>query len=123
LIKAVLTENRLRKDILNVNPNDEKKAVKAFAASNAENALKTKPKGYGADNPNIELLKLKNFTIGKKLKDEEVADPKGIETIAQLIATMSPFVTYLNGVVMPDDDDAASNSDEDDEAADTGEAE
>jgi uncharacterized protein (TIGR02453 family) len=40
LIKSVLSENRLRKEILNVNPNDEKKAIKAFAASNAENALK-----------------------------------------------------------------------------------
>jgi uncharacterized protein (TIGR02453 family) len=40
LIKSVLSENRLRKEILNVNTNDEKKAIKAFAASNAENALK-----------------------------------------------------------------------------------
>lgn len=121
LIKAVLTENRLRKDILNVSANDDKKAVKAFAASNAENALKTKPKGYEADNPNIELLKLKNFTIGKKLKDEEVADLTGIETIAQLIATMAPFVTYLNNVVMPDDDASSSDENEDEETLDVGE--
>lgn len=122
LLKAVLTENRLRKDILNVNANDEKKVVKAFAASNAENALKTKPKGYEADNPNIELLKLKNFTIGKKLKDEEIANPKGIETVSQLIATMAPFVTFLNNVVMPDDDASSSDIDEDEETADVGEA-
>lgn len=121
LIKSVLTEDRLRKDILKVNAKDEKKAVKAFAASNAENALKTKPKGYEADNPNIELLKLKNFTIGKSLTDEEIADPKGIETVARVIATMAPFVTYLNGVVMPDEDASGSDEDED-EGDDAGEA-
>jgi uncharacterized protein (TIGR02453 family) len=121
LIKSVLTEDRLRKDILKVNAKDEKKAVKAFAASNAENALKTKPKGYEADNPNIELLKLKNFTIGKSLTDEEIADPKGIETVASVIATMAPFVTYLNGVVMPDEDASGSDEDED-EGDDAGEA-
>jgi len=117
-IKSVLTEDRLRKNILNVNATDEKKAIKAFAASNAENALKTKPKGYETDNPNIELLKLKNFTIGKSLKDEEVADPKGIETIARLIGTMAPFVTYLNSVVMPDEDAPSNDEDESEEAGD-----
>ena len=42
--KRVLTDAALRKTILGGVPNDEKKAVKAFALQNAENALKTKPK-------------------------------------------------------------------------------
>ena len=127
LIKGVLSENKLRKDVLNVTANDEKKSVKAFAASNAENALKTKPKGYDADHPNIELLKLKNFTIGKRLKDEEVADTAFIEKVTKLISTMAPFVTYLNSVVMPDDDamssDEDENQDEDEGASNEAEAE
>lgn len=43
-IKAVLTEEGLRKEFLKNAPNNDAKAVKAFVASNAENALKTKPK-------------------------------------------------------------------------------
>ena len=43
-IKRVLTNARLRKEILGGISNDEKKAIKAFASQNAENALKTKPK-------------------------------------------------------------------------------
>ena len=43
-IKAVLTDAKIRKEILGGIPNDEKKAVKAFVAQNTENALKTKPK-------------------------------------------------------------------------------
>src|SRR2546423_1551695 len=44
LIRRVLTDAALRKKIFGGIPNDEKKVIKAFAAQNAENALKTKPK-------------------------------------------------------------------------------
>ena len=43
-IKAMLTDAGVRKHLLGGIPKDEKKAVKAFASSNQENALKTKPK-------------------------------------------------------------------------------
>jgi hypothetical protein len=44
VIRRVLTDATLRKKVLGGIPNDEKKAVKAFASHNAESALKTKPK-------------------------------------------------------------------------------
>ena len=43
-IKKVLMEDGLRSTFLKGVPKQEAKAVKAFVASNAENALKTKPK-------------------------------------------------------------------------------
>jgi hypothetical protein len=43
-LRQVLTEPQMRKQILGVSSNDEKKAVKSFADQNKENALKTKPK-------------------------------------------------------------------------------
>ncbi len=43
-LRRVLTEPQMRKVILGVTQNDEKKAIKAFAEKNKENALKTKPK-------------------------------------------------------------------------------
>ncbi len=43
-LRRVLTEPQMRKEILGVTQNDEKKAIKAFAEQNKENALKTKPK-------------------------------------------------------------------------------
>lgn len=48
--------------------------------------------GYEADNPNIELLRLKNFTIGRKLQDHEVVGPGALDRIASLVGTMTPFV-------------------------------
>jgi hypothetical protein len=49
--------------------------------------------GYDADNPNIELLRLRNFTIGKKISDDEVTSAHGLDTIVDLIGTMTPFVS------------------------------
>ncbi len=117
-IKAVLTAAALRKEFLGGIANDERKAVKAFVGMNTENALKTKPKGYEKDNPNIELLKLRNFTIGKKLKDEEVLGPGGLGRIGELIGILTPFVSYLNSVVMPDEE---PSEEEDEEGEDGGE--
>ena len=110
-IKAVLTAAELRREFFGGISNDEKKAVKAFVNMNTENMLKTKPKGYEKDNPNIDLLKLRNFTIGKKLKDEEVLGPGGLGRIAELIGILTPFVSYLNSVVMPDEEPSSEDED------------
>ncbi|KAL2217225.1 hypothetical protein M432DRAFT_549948 [Thermoascus aurantiacus ATCC 26904] len=101
-IKAVLNEAGMRREFFNGIPDDEEKAVKAFVSQNQENALKTKPRGYEADNENIELLRLRNFTIGKPLPDEVLLSPDAQDRIAELVGIMVPFVTYLNSVVMPD---------------------
>ena len=114
-IKAVLTAPALRKEFFGGIANDEKKAVKAFVGMNTENMLKTKPKGYEKDNPNIDLLKLRNYTIGKKLKDEEVLGSGGLGRIVELIGILMPFVSYLNSVVMPDEDPSSEDEDGEEE--------
>lgn len=43
-LKNILMDPRIRKECLKGVANDEKKIIKAFAAANAENALKSKPK-------------------------------------------------------------------------------
>lgn len=80
---------------------------------NEESQLTRAVKGYEIDNPNIDLLKLRNYTIGKKLKDDEVLGAGGLDRIADLIGILTPFVSHLNSVVMPDED---SSSEDDDEA-------
>ncbi|KAK1767670.1 hypothetical protein QBC33DRAFT_490911 [Phialemonium atrogriseum] len=93
---------------------DEESAVKAFAGANAENALKTKPKGFVAEHRDIELLKLRNFTVGKKIPDTHLTSADGQAKIAEVIGAMVGFqVTHLNNIVMPDpgQDDSESESD------------
>ncbi|KAI9843010.1 MAG: hypothetical protein M1837_006641 [Sclerophora amabilis] len=94
----------LRQEYLGQTSKDERKVVKAFIKHNNDNALKTKPKGFEKDHPNLDLLRLRNYTIGRKLEDSQVVGPLGLEQIAELMGTLTPFVTYLNGVVMPDND-------------------
>ena len=48
--------------------------------------------GYSADNPNILLLRLRNFTIGKNLADEEILGPGALVKIADMIGVLTPFV-------------------------------
>ena len=47
---------------------------------------------YPADHPNIEILRLRNYTIGRKLKDNEVLGSKGLDRICEIIKVMVPFV-------------------------------
>jgi len=49
--------------------------------------------GYGADHADIELLRLRNYTIGSKMADDELLGEGGIDRIAALLACMKPFVS------------------------------
>ncbi|QMW45022.1 hypothetical protein G4B11_008442, partial [Aspergillus flavus] len=89
-LKAVLGEEGMRRELFD-GVSDEEKAVEAFVNQNQESALKTKPKGYGLDNENIRLLRLRSFTIGRPLADEELMSPNAQDKIAALIGIMEPF--------------------------------
>ncbi|KAL6827367.1 hypothetical protein J3E69DRAFT_265185 [Trichoderma sp. SZMC 28015] len=90
--------------------------VKAFVAKNQENALKKKPMGYEVTHRDIELLKLRNYTVGVKIDDDLLSSDNAQAKLKEILRGLSGFVTFLNSVVMPDpnlDDD--ESDDEDDE--------
>ncbi|KAK0617075.1 hypothetical protein B0T14DRAFT_538715 [Immersiella caudata] len=93
---------------------DEEVVLKAFAKANAENALKTKPKGFIAEHRDIELLKLRNFTVGKKIPDSTFTSEGGQEELVEVVKAMVGFVSHLNRIVRPDpaDDDEESEEGE-----------
>ncbi|GAB7359898.1 hypothetical protein MBLNU230_g7425t1 [Neophaeotheca triangularis] len=122
-IKGVLMGDGVRKEFLAGAPKSDEKVVKAFFKSNSENALRTKPKGYDADHKDIELLRLKNYTVGRKLSDDEVTGREGIDRVAELFACLKPFITYLNSVVMPDEESSDSESGSESESEASGEEE
>ncbi|KAK1989015.1 hypothetical protein LZ30DRAFT_744633 [Colletotrichum cereale] len=103
----------------------EEGALKAFAETNKGNALKTKPKGYLADHRDIELLKLRNFTISKKIDDRIFTEEDAQDKVCEIIAAMHPFITFLNSIVMPDlnMDDEDDSEDEEDGDQENGDAE
>lgn len=62
--------------------------------------LKTSPKGYPADHPDIELLKLKSFVVMKSLKDAEVCEKNFSHHVKEAFSLMKPFKDYLNLATM-----------------------
>lgn len=48
---------------------------------------------FSMDHKDIDLLRLRSFTLGKKLSDEEVVGPKGLDRIAELVTWIEPFVS------------------------------
>jgi hypothetical protein len=40
-------------------------------------------------------MRLRNFTMGRKLTDDEIVGPGGLERVGELIASMVPFVSPL----------------------------
>lgn len=58
--------------------------------------LKTAPKGYPKDHPDIEWLKNKSFTVSVMLTDREVTDRKFIKTAAAVFKEIKPLNDYIN---------------------------
>lgn len=61
--------------------------------------LKTVPKGYTSDNPAIEYLKNKNFTVSCLLKDEAVAKKDFPGKALEIFQAMQPLNAFLNRAV------------------------
>ncbi|KAH6610586.1 glycoside hydrolase family 92 [Trichoderma cornu-damae] len=89
--------------------------VKAFVGKNQENALKKKPMGYEVTHRDIELLKLRNYTVGTKIDDDVLCGDDAQAQIRETLRGLFGFVTFLNSIVMPDpnlDDDESDDEEE-----------
>ncbi len=58
--------------------------------------LKTTPKGFAPDHPEIELLRLKEVVAVHALSDAAVLSDGFVGLIVQSFAAMKPFLDYLN---------------------------
>lgn len=64
-----------------------------------EHTLKTAPKGYPADHPEIEYLKLKSYTITIPLKPGDLKKPDGLKQVLNGFASIHPFVIFLRSAI------------------------
>ncbi len=64
-----------------------------------EEKLKTAPKGYDPGHNDIELLKLKSFTVIHRLKDKQLIDKKSVNEVVNGLTIMKPFVDFLNKAI------------------------
>lgn len=76
-----------------------KKFKESYGELSVENKLKRPPKGYDENNEAIEYLKLKGFTVFKKITDEEITSTNFAKTITALSETVKPLIDFLNTAV------------------------
>ena len=66
------------------------------------NELKTSPKGFSKEDPNIDLIRKKMFVFRKRYGDEEVLSPTFLKQLAQDFRTVRPFLDYMSSVLTTD---------------------
>lgn len=98
---------RIRKEIA-VNPNELRKLIhsKTFIDTFGElkgDQLKTAPKGFNKDHEAIDLLRYKQFLIGKSFTDQEVMAPDFYRKASETFKKMRPFFDYMSYILTTDE--------------------
>ncbi|KXK40878.1 MAG: DUF2461 domain-containing protein [Saprospiraceae bacterium] len=65
--------------------------------------LSRPPKGYDANDPAIEYLKLKSFTVTTPLRDDLITSPDLIKVVADIFRTIYPLQRFLNRALASDE--------------------
>lgn len=65
-------------------------------------AVKTAPKGYSKDHPNIDLIRHKQFIVTRSFTDKEVMSSDFLEQVVTTFQAMRPFFDYMSEVLTTD---------------------
>lgn len=81
---------------------DEKDFKKAFGGFVQEWAVKTAPKGFSKDHPNIDLIRLKSFVVWHKYTDAEVQAKGFKDKLVGHFELLRPYFDYMSEVLTTD---------------------
>lgn len=65
-------------------------------------ALKTAPKGFDKEHPEIKLIRMKQFIATRKFADKEVQDPNFAHAVNDTFQKMRPWLDYMSEVLTTD---------------------
>ena len=68
----------------------------AFSDLDREADLSRPPQGYEADNPALDYLKLKSFTVTAAVSDEELLNKDLVKKVIRHFEAMKPMIYFLN---------------------------
>jgi len=71
-----------------------------FNSLDEEEKLKTVPKGYDANHPQIEMLKLKSFTVTHYFTNDQLFHRDSALAVADGLKKMYPLISFLNHAVL-----------------------
>lgn len=97
---------RIREEIA-IDANDLRKVInsKTFKQTFGEligDKVKTAPKGFHKDHPDIDLLRFKQFLLVKKISDKEVFSENFHLLVNDTFKAMRPFFNYMSEVLTTD---------------------
>jgi uncharacterized protein (TIGR02453 family) len=78
---------------------DDKEFVELFGDFRSQDQLKVMPRGYGVDNENIDLLKLKSFIVSHQLKDKDLQKADCAAYIANVCSKIYPMNVFLKNAI------------------------
>tara|TARA_B100000575_G_scaffold264816_1_gene240903 strand:- start:10830 stop:11501 length:672 start_codon:yes stop_codon:yes gene_type:complete len=64
--------------------------------------VKTSPKGFNGNHKHIDLIKKKQFIFIKKLKENEVLDPRFQDQLVKSFISIRPFFDYMSEILTTD---------------------
>ena len=65
--------------------------------------LKTAPKGFPKDHPDVDLLQYKQFYVQKNFTDDEATSPDFVSKVVAAFQAMRPFFDYMSVVLTTDE--------------------
>ncbi|WP_417372272.1 DUF2461 domain-containing protein [Gelidibacter japonicus] len=74
----------------------------AFNGFSQDYAVKTAPKGFSKDDPNIDLIRLKSYFVVHKFSDTEVFSEDFKEKLISYYLLLRPFFDYMSDVLTTD---------------------
>jgi len=80
---------------------NDKTFVKHFGKLEGE-SLKTAPRGFDKEHPDIDLIRMKQFIVVRNFTDEEVLKPNFLEEINESYKAMRPYFNYMSDVLTTD---------------------
>lgn len=75
------------------------KAFNSKSQLETDHKLKTSPKGYPSDHPEIEYLKLKSFTVILHFKPSDLLKADASDKVVNGLASFVPFVAFLRNAI------------------------
>lgn len=81
---------------------DAKKFKDAFGGFNQEYAVKTAPKGFSKDHPDIDLIRLKSYFVTHSFTDKEVLSPGFKDKLVAHFLLLRPYFDYMSEVLTTD---------------------
>lgn len=63
------------------------------------NSLKTAPRGFDKEHPDMDLIKMKQFIVVRNFTDKEVLDPNFLDELDKSYKAMRPYFDYMSDIL------------------------